>query len=315
MSAASKKRQAGEIRGPYGFRLKITRTGRTFLVVTLGVGLGALNTGNNLLYLVLGFLLSTIVVSGVLSERSLRHLKLRRLPPDGAFAGEPFAMRYEVIRKKGSAFALSIAEDHGELTGQAPLPYVTAGKPEVARADLVASRRGPHTLEGVRLTTRFPLGLFEKSRIIPLPGQLLVYPRRGFSCREPADRGLGPPGEGGDPRRRDGDGDLLGLRELAQGEDARRIHWLKSASAGKLLRTEREREQRRQYLLEIAAEKEPKALDARCEEAAALAHRLLELGHEVGVNTATTRLRPSSGPGQERRILAALAWAGFEEPR
>ena len=34
--------------------LKFTREGRVFLLVTLGVGTGAVNTGNNLLYLVLG---------------------------------------------------------------------------------------------------------------------------------------------------------------------------------------------------------------------------------------------------------------------
>ena len=43
--------------------------GRTYLVLTVGVGFGAINTGNNLLYLLLGLMLSTIVTSGVLSER------------------------------------------------------------------------------------------------------------------------------------------------------------------------------------------------------------------------------------------------------
>jgi hypothetical protein len=67
--------------------LRITRTGRTYLVLTLGVGFGALNTGNNLLYLVLGLLLSLIVVSGVLSERCLRGLRVKRLGTESAFAG------------------------------------------------------------------------------------------------------------------------------------------------------------------------------------------------------------------------------------
>ncbi len=42
--------------------LTVTPLGRVFLMLTLGIGLGALNTGNNLLYLVLGLMLSTIVV-------------------------------------------------------------------------------------------------------------------------------------------------------------------------------------------------------------------------------------------------------------
>src|SRR6476620_6268968 len=90
--------------------LKVTRSGRTFLVVTFGVGLGALNTGNNLLYLVLGLLLSLIVASGVLSERCLYDLQVRRILPDAAHASEPFALRYEVSRRKGWGFALTLRE-------------------------------------------------------------------------------------------------------------------------------------------------------------------------------------------------------------
>ncbi|MFZ5468430.1 MAG: DUF58 domain-containing protein [Myxococcota bacterium] len=299
--------------GWFGYRLKVTRTGRTFLFVTLGVGLGALNTGNNLLYLVLGFMLSSIVVSGVLSERCLRHLVIRRVGKEAAYAGEPFALRYGVRRARGSAFALTLSEVCDALTGEGRLAHVTPSQELLVRADLVAARRGPLRLTGVRVTTTYPLGLFEKSRVVPLEGQLLVYPRRGFTCIDPPELGAGPLGDGGNPRRRDGNGDLLGLRELADGEDARRIHWVKSAAAGKMLRTEREREERRQYLLEVPGALAGEALERRCEEAAALAHRLLAQGHEVGVATGTAKLRPAGGPGQERRVLCALAWAGFEE--
>src|SRR5690606_41777220 len=63
-------------------RLKVTGTGRTYLMVTLGVGIGALNTGNNLLYLLLGLLLGVIVLSGLLSERVLRGLHVEREASD-----------------------------------------------------------------------------------------------------------------------------------------------------------------------------------------------------------------------------------------
>ena len=64
-------------------RLKLTREGKYLIGITFGVGFAAINTGNNLLYLLLGMLLSLIVVSGVLSELSLRKLTVvRRLPPN-----------------------------------------------------------------------------------------------------------------------------------------------------------------------------------------------------------------------------------------
>ena len=35
----------------------------------------------------------------------------------------------------------------------------------------------------------------------------------------------------------------------------------------------------------------------------------------VGLEAGDSRLRPGSGPGQLRRILRALAWAGYEDQR
>ena len=42
--------------------------------MTFLVGFGAINTGNNLLYLLLGMMLGLIIVSGVMSEAMLRRL-------------------------------------------------------------------------------------------------------------------------------------------------------------------------------------------------------------------------------------------------
>lgn len=295
--------------------LKVTGLGRTYLVMTLGVGLGALNTGNNLLYLVLGLLLSVIILSGVLSERCLRDLTVRRVGTEGAFAAEPFAFRWGVTRKKGHAFALTLAEEDSPLKGEGGVGYLPAGAEHVVRADLTAPRRGPLGLTGVRVTTTWPLGLFAKTRVFPLEGTLLVYPRRGYACKDPGDAALGHVGEAPDPHRIDGTGDVAGLRELGEHEDARRVHWLKSASAGRLLKVEREREERRTYLLDLKAPLTGDALERRCEEVAAQAHRLLEAGHEVGLELPGERLRPGSGSGQERVLLRALAWRGFEEQR
>ena len=49
-----------------------TREGWWLLFAAVGLGFAAMNTGNNLLYLLVSMLLGLIVVSGVLSERSMR---------------------------------------------------------------------------------------------------------------------------------------------------------------------------------------------------------------------------------------------------
>ena len=296
--------------------LRITRTGRTYLVLTLGVGFGALNTGNNLLYLVLGLLLSLIVVSGVLSERCLRGLRVKRLGTESAFAGEPFAYRWSLEKEDGPAFALSIAESDPELEGQATLAVLEPGRPVAARGELIAPRRGIRRLTGIRVTTTYPLGLFAKSRTYDGDHVLVVYPRRRPARGAlPSDSPADPGDAAGVPARGEGAGDIYGMVEQREGDDARRIHWMKSAAAGRLVRTTREREERRSVVLRVDPRAAAEVLDRACEETAANAQDLMARGFEVGLEVGATRLRPGTGPAQTRRILRALAWAGTELER
>jgi uncharacterized protein (DUF58 family) len=293
-------------------QLTVTRVGKIFIVITTGIGLGALNTGNNLLYLVLGFLLSVIVLSGVLSERILRDLSVRRALPNGVRAGEPFQLRYEITKKKGAAFALKVNEHRSRLVGWGWAPHFDETEPCLITATMVIHDRGPLLLREIQVSTFFPFGLFEKSRLIEVSDLLLVWPRRGFACEVPADATTQHMGESGVQRLRDGAGDLAGLRLLREGEDARRIHWKKSASSQTLVRVERERDDRKQYRLTLddhAAE----TLERACEEMAALSEQLISQGHEVGLRSKAVTIRPSSGPVALRKILNALAWAGFSK--
>lgn len=294
--------------------LKTTRLGRVYLVVTLGVGIGALNTGNNLLYLVLGFQLSVIVLSGVLSERVIRDLQVRRILPEGAFALEPFPLRYEVTRRQGRAFAVKVCEAKAALAGWAWVPTLAGQETFIARADMTAPRRGPLRLTAVEVSTHFPFGLFEKVRTLEVDDLLLVWPRRGFTCEPPTvDQGR-QLGDLGNQRHRDGGGDVQGLRELGELEDARRVHWKKSATVGKLLKIEREREDRKQYTLRVDDTQPGDPLERACEETAALTTQLLAEGNDVGLEAGGRHIRPASGPGQEKRILSALAVLGFTTP-
>ena len=293
-------------------RLRTTPAGRTYLVLTFGVGLGALNTGNNLLYLVLGLQLSVVVVSGILSERCVGRVEVRRLLPAAPRARSPFHLAWGLRLPRGQAFALSVAEVHpvlGPAVGR--LAWLPPGEEVVVRAVATAPRRGPLQLSTLRISTRFPFGLFVKSRDIELPAELLVLPGRVPAPPEPPGPSSGLGLEQRSLRGLDGGGDLAQLRELRDGEDARRIHWRKSAQLGMLLRVERDAQPQPRIVLLLDDRAPPESLDGRCEELAARAELLLARGAEVGLeSTAGLRVKPGAGAFHSQAILRALARAG-----
>jgi uncharacterized protein (DUF58 family) len=75
------------------FHYDVTKAGVVYVLVTLVIGIAALNTGNNLLYIVVAAMLSAILVSGVVSALVLRGLELEVRLPEHVFAGRPVVGR------------------------------------------------------------------------------------------------------------------------------------------------------------------------------------------------------------------------------
>jgi uncharacterized protein (DUF58 family) len=228
-------------------KLKLTKEGKYYLLITLGVGFAAVNTGNNLLYLLLGMFLSLIVVSSVMSEISLRHLSVvRRLPPR-AQVGRPHLVEIEVFNHKQRAPSYAIEVE--DLRAGQPADKrcfflkISPRSAQVAAYRRTPARRGRDHHVGFRVATRFPFGLFEKSREIQAEGDLIIYPA--------VDPVVLPQHEGGERQgaaasvgRGTGD-EIIGVRPMREGDDPRDIYWRKSTLASEMVLRERVREARR----------------------------------------------------------------------
>jgi uncharacterized protein (DUF58 family) len=75
------------------FDYDVTRAGIVYVLLTLVIGIAALNTGNNLLYIVVAAMLAAILVSGVVSAWVLRWLELDIRLPEHIFAGRAVVAR------------------------------------------------------------------------------------------------------------------------------------------------------------------------------------------------------------------------------
>jgi len=237
-------------------KLRVTREGKYFIGITFGVGFAAINTGNNLLYLLLGMLLALIVVSSVMSELSLRQLTVvRRLPPR-AQVGRPHLVEVEVHNHKGKipSYAIEI-EDLRE--GQPAdkrcfFLKISPDSAQIAAYRRTPARRGRDRHVGFRIATRFPFGLFEKSRETAAEGEIIIYP-----ATDPLELPAKSDGRwlGTDGRFGPGSGDeIIGVRPMREGDDHRDIYWRKSTMGRHMVLRERARETSRQVNLSLDSE-------------------------------------------------------------
>jgi uncharacterized protein (DUF58 family) len=239
--------------GKWHRKLKLTREGKYFIFITFGVGVAAINTGNNLLYLLLGMLLSLIIVSGVLSELSLRHLTVTRRLPPRAQVGRPHLVEIEVYnhKRRVPSYAIEVEDLRAGQPADKRCFFlkISPRSAQVAAYRRTPARRGRDRHVGFRVATRFPFGLFEKSREVSADDELIIYPAVDpvrLPQLESGDR------TGGESALGRGNGDEIhGLRLMREGDDPRDIYWRKSTLPEQRVLRERATDTRRDVAFAI----------------------------------------------------------------
>src|ERR1700675_79621 len=84
----------------YQVDYRLTRDGIIYLAAVVVLVLAAINTGNNLLFLILACLLGGILVSGILSRIVLTGIELKFDLPEHIFAEQPVVAELELHNEK-----------------------------------------------------------------------------------------------------------------------------------------------------------------------------------------------------------------------
>lgn len=230
----------------------VTSEGVQFLCFTLAIGIAAVNTGNNLFYLLLAMMLSLILTSGIVAEYCLRRLEFHRHLPDHLIVNEPTVAMLVVANRKSRlpSFSLKLFDmsDGRELDRGLEIPQLLPGSSRMVPYSLVAKRRGRLQLDGVCVGTDFPFGLFKKQTFYPLEETVIVCPEI-----KPIDerlvRGLLTAGPEQSVDRRGHGNDLYNLRLYQAGDDSRKIHWPTTARTAQLTVRETEAEDQRRAIV------------------------------------------------------------------
>ncbi len=215
------------------------------MLVTIGVGVAAVNTGNNLIYLMLGLMLSLILLSMVLSELTLRSVRVSRRMPSRAFAESTCLIELTLNNRKRwfPSYSLEVEDVVVGVPSERRCYFLKVGADgeQTAAYRRTPTHRGILTLASFRLATRYPFGMIEKAHYYDYESELLVYPALipidaavlAFGS-EGAEQSAGRPGPGTE---------IAELRAYRPGDEARAIHWRRTASLARIVVREHERDQ------------------------------------------------------------------------
>jgi len=295
------------------WEIRITNFGLGYILMCLVVAIGATNTGNNGLYMVLAAMLAGMSVSGVVSRRNVRGVSCEIEAVGEVVAQRPaiFRLRLENHLKTATAQALFFLQEG--LPGPLWIDPLKPGERREVLVEGMFPHRGVVDRPDAGLLSRFPLGLFRKYRRATVRGEIVVYPQpeaSGLPEVPPEDSRGGRP----HPKRRGGGSDIRTLRDFVPGDDPRDLHWKQSARMRRWIVRERDAERDRVvvFALEnaLANPDDPQQrveLERRISRCAGQVLLHLSRGGEAGFQARGVKVPAATGRGQRCRILEALA--------
>jgi uncharacterized protein (DUF58 family) len=343
-NSAEYPRRPKSVRRFFPYTFKITREGFLFLLGVVLLSLATINSGNNLLFIILAALLSAILISGIISRNSLRQVSLSLQLPENVFVGEivsikvtmknlkrifpSFSIRVEDSDLSRKRSVLSIvkerifhwrnkaseaeAEDRAMFRQAAYFPILRARE---IRSELTMQsfpNRGRYSLQGFSISTRFPFGFFLRGEYIGAKGEILVYP---LTQEISSFFHLLPFLPGHLESHHVGLGEnLFSIRKYQEAESARIIDWKATAKTGELMAREFAREEESKLCLILDTHIDAPAhagIENNFEKAVSLAASIA--AHFIGEGAAMEYLTPGEyiprGTGTEQlyRILRSLA--------
>lgn len=258
--ARSASAEASQMNLPFEF----TTGGAVFLGLLIIVGFSAWNTGNNLLFLVLAFLTSALIVSFFIGNFCLKKLDVKMRFPETIFAGQITPILVSLHNRKRIFPTYSVvAEVRGkerersffvdELKNLLPEKWAEKlARPPIVkhtldyfihvprrttvenRVEHVFPKRGRFMISDFELSTRFPFAFFRHRRRLPAQeAQIVIFPRIFTLDEELEDLPL-EVGKFVVPRRGLGQ-DLLALRDYQPNDDLRRVDWKATARTRRLI--------------------------------------------------------------------------------
>ncbi len=296
----------------------LTKKGRILLIITAGILLAGINTGNNLLYLIFSTVLAILTVSYLTAGYLLRFIHLKMRFPLEIYAGEEFALSLIVDNRKGKmpvttesfkVFSEKEILDHFQVLDkehdpEQDLHFAPPGKEYRGNRFMRIPRRGLYNITRLQVMVTCPLGFVQRRLKRDVDYEVTVYPEMKQS-EIISSKGHRLPlweGTGG----REGNGDFFNIRDYIVGDDSRFIDWKSTAKVGRFMTKEmRGGESNR---ITVFFDRSVGAnFEMRVSKAAWLCDFFLSNGYELRFVSDDLEIPPEQGSSQRKEILTYLS--------
>ncbi|MDT8423183.1 MAG: DUF58 domain-containing protein [Desulfuromonadales bacterium] len=270
------------------------------------LGFAAVNTGNNLIYLIVSALLGFMSITGVLGKGNLDRLQVTILPPSEIYAGVTtlLTIRLRNQRRFLPGFLLCLTVGNNQTV----IPYLSRQRDTHATVRLCLDGRGYHAAPAVTISSPFPVNFFVRARTIIADRQLLVFPAP-LHCVADDEQGRSRPREGISTANRGSTGELRQISDYRGGEPVKLIHWRLSAKHGSLKVRELSATQREPLVIDLL--KLPgRTIEEQLRQAVFLIDRSQRNGRPVGLKLPHVTIPAQVGLPHKHQLLTELALYG-----
>ncbi|MBN2242370.1 MAG: DUF58 domain-containing protein [Acidobacteria bacterium] len=321
----------------------VTRAGGLYLLTIVLLSLASVHSSNNLIFIILATMIAAFLVSSIIARNSLKHVLLSVLVPERVFEGDKVPVKVTVKNTKRifPSFSIGIEDSPGKpaqaafaffgriagtrpgsrggdaaaSAGLHPIAYFPFLGPGETHSEITVQHfplRGQFRFEELRISTRFPFGLFRHSDRTGVRGEVLVYPSvkdiSAYFHRLPFLPGLLEGMQKGQGEN------LFSIRRYIEGENTRIIDWKATAKTNELMAREFSREEECKFCLILDTRTGKHAEGSRREEfekavsfAASIALHFLDRGAEVELLTPFSHMPRGTGANHLDHILRFLA--------
>jgi uncharacterized protein (DUF58 family) len=212
--------------------IKITKAGYIYIALTIFLGVSAVNTANNLIYLIVSALLSFMGISGFFGKRNLSKIDVAAELPEEIYANKGFPLRIRLQNNKGflPVFLMRVNICGSEVL----IPFADKKGDSIRHANISFEQRGRHEIKDVHICSVFPFNFFIRCRRLDNPVSFVVFPEPrkselpGFFERERMIKGERLVDKAGY------EADILSIREYMHGDPFKYINWKATAKTGEL---------------------------------------------------------------------------------